>query len=50
MTAEPAYAPWLVFLGHCDPTRQLLDLAARHPGQPVTARLGRTGCRVHVPE
>ncbi|MGI5145931.1 hypothetical protein ACQEVC_05945 [Plantactinospora sp. CA-294935] len=33
-----------------DPTRQLLDLAARHPRRPVTARLGRTGCRVHVPE
>ncbi|MFC6015287.1 hypothetical protein ACFP2T_03635 [Plantactinospora solaniradicis] len=33
-----------------DPTGRVRELAARHPGQPVTARLDRTGWQVRVPE
>ncbi|MBF9135087.1 hypothetical protein I0C86_40125 [Plantactinospora sp. S1510] len=33
-----------------DPTEQVRELAARHPGQPVTARLVRTGWQVRIPE
>lgn len=33
-----------------DPTAQVRELAARYPGQPVTARLDRTGWQVRVPE